>query len=52
MLIITFTVKIFHDTYASYMFGQYEPMKKQISHDSYYKIMVQEVCDKLFIMCC
>jgi len=32
-------MKIFHATYASYVFRQYEPMKKQISHDSYYEIM-------------
>jgi hypothetical protein len=32
-------MKIFHATYASYVFGQYEPMKKEISHDFYYKIM-------------
>jgi hypothetical protein len=45
-------VKKIYATYASYVFGRYEPMKKQISHDFYYEIMAYEVCYKLFTMCC
>jgi hypothetical protein len=39
--------------YMIFVFKLYKPMKRQISHDYYYKIMVQQVynIDKIYFKC-